>query len=79
MPLDTISPGSTASLLSQRRRLGRRMKAFIHSPLAASTDLLHHDKEEEDSRRLYLIVMIIINVVDVVVVVVGERIQRGKH
>lgn len=39
MPLATMSPASTPSLLN-RCRLGLRIKEFIHSPVAASTDLL---------------------------------------
>lgn len=39
MPLATMSPASTPSLL-KRCRLGLRIKEFIHSPVAASTDLL---------------------------------------
>ncbi|KAK4016500.1 hypothetical protein OUZ56_031456 [Daphnia magna] len=46
MPLATMSPASTPSLLN-RCRLGLRINEFIHSPVAASTDLLFCEKIKE--------------------------------
>lgn len=45
IPLATISPASTPSLL-KRWRLGRLMNEFIHSPVTASTDLLGRTKKK---------------------------------
>lgn len=52
IPLATMSPPSAASLLN-RCRLGRRMNEFIHSPVAASTDLLFRLENAKETTNIH--------------------------